>query len=284
MNGFTFKGIPLSTIIDTGTTTASGYTVDSTSLKYATTPFANSRPLPTGYLVNKVDLSNTARADNIAFNNTTTSSQSVPTGAKSCRYILRGGGGGCGGGGGAAGNKDGPSWYTYGAHAQGGAQGDSIEGNVSINSTTYNITIGSGGSGGNGGSGSVDDKPNTTHKAPNGKKGNSGASTYIKFASNTPSASGGAGGNGGKGGIAPGNSSSTGYTMPGTRKGTNYGATVKGHASWDTTYVENTGNGASMIASNSGGTGGNINGKTANGGSKGDSGSSGSAHIIWLYE
>jgi hypothetical protein len=283
MEGFKFKGIPLSTVIDTGTTTASGYTVDSTSLKYATTPFANSRPLPTGYLVNGVDLSNTARADNIAFN-TTTSSQSVPTGAKSCRYILRGGGGGCGGGGGAAGNKDGPSWYTYGAHAQGGAQGDSIEGNVSINSTTYKVTIGSGGSGGNGGGGSVSDKPNANYKAPNGKKGNSGGSTYITFASNTPVAAGGAGGNGGKGGIAPGNDSHSGYTMPGTRKGSHYGATVKGHTSWDTTYVENTGLGAAMIANNTGGTGGNISGKTAKSGSKGDSGSSGSAHIIWLYE
>ena len=285
MDGFKFKGIPLSTIIDSGTTTASGYTVASTALKYDTTTFANSRPLLTGYQVKGVDLSNTARAHNKYYNST--KSGTVPIGAKSCRFVLRGGGGGCGGGSGAAVNKDGSEWWSRGHHGTGGAQGSTAEGKINISGTTYTVTIGSGGTGGNGASPKVGDNPNGNIKSAAGGKGATGGPTNIKFTNTTPSGVGGAGGNGGPSANAPGPGGfNGGYTAWNSRPGQNNGTFTKGNTGWDATYIDTKGLGGVMNEGQGGGTGGNTNypNNVTTAGIKGRPGQSGSAHIIWLYE
>ena len=284
MNGFTLKGIPLSTIMKTASTTAPGYTVNSTAIKYDTTTFANSKPLSTGYQVSGVDLSNTAMAHNKSY--TSTKSGTVPQGAKSCRYVLRGGGGGCGGGSGASLNHDGTfgdEYWVYGYHAYAGTQGATEEGKINISGTTYTVTIGSGGEGGPGGGYGYGDSPSQSISSKKGDTGSTGGSTYIKFTNKTPEALGGVGGAGGPKAVAPGPGGSEGLNVPGSRPGERTAPTVKGHTSWDNTNVENTGKGAWMEAGGTGGTGGNISGGVK-AGSKGNSGSSGSAHIIWLYE
>lgn len=284
MDGFKFKGTLLSTIIDTGSTSAPGYTVKSTSIKYATTTFANSKPLPTGYQVKGVDLSNTARADNKAYYNTSTGK--VPVGAKSCRYILRGGGGGTGGGGGAAQNPDGVTSYSYGQHGLAGTGGALSANKFTVQpDTSFTVTIGKGGGAGTGGAVNRKNNPNAWTTAKTGEPGGDGGATYITFDEVTPAAKGGPGGAGGAGGSTHGDSGSTSGGGRATKStAPTPSRTDESLTAWEGTYVDFKGGSSNLNYDSSlTSAGGNLSNGSLPGWS-GKGGTNGSAHIIWLYE
>jgi len=147
MSNFKFKGIPLSDVINTtGGTPATGY-----GFTYNTTTFANSKPLTTGYRRNNVDIANTATANVETYKAST--SVTIPTGAKSFRFIGRGGGGGGSGGGGGAESKWATPAWQHGGNGAAGGNGAFVyitDNNVGA-ATTLNVFLGAGGNFGAGG-------------------------------------------------------------------------------------------------------------------------------------
>jgi hypothetical protein len=90
MANYKFKGVSLSTILSQepnwGFTNVPKYA----GLGFSTTTFENSKALPTGYSVDNVDISNTARASITVVDSTR--NINIPSGVKSFRVIARGGG------------------------------------------------------------------------------------------------------------------------------------------------------------------------------------------------
>ena len=117
MVGFKFKTVDLNGVIDMTETTnvseTTGY-----SFTYTDTPYANSKPLSTGYRIGGTDISNKVRA--IHKDIDTTGNVPVPAGAKSMRFIGIGGGGGGGGGGGSSVSDYGGQAWAQGGHGGNG--------------------------------------------------------------------------------------------------------------------------------------------------------------------
>lgn len=273
MSNFLFKGVSLSTVINTtsGTTSATGY-----GFSYNTTVYANSRPLPVRYQINGTDIANTAAAYYTKHTNTTLTTYNVPTGAKACRYVLRGGGGGSGGGGGAAIDFDGYLQYRSGGKSHGGTQGSFEVGTISsISGTTYTIVVGSGGPGGEGGARRQFDSNGANVTAKSGEPGGIGGSTIFNINGTQNGAIGGAGGAGGTGANAPAAGGGTGGTPGGSDS-----IAVALRLDWDPVVVGTAGTG------NPGASGGgfNTNNNNADPGANGSAGNTGAAQIIWLYE
>ena len=274
MSNFLFKGIPLSNVINTisGTTPATGY-----GFNYNTTNFANSKPLTNaiGYMVNGIDIATNAAANVTTHTNTNALTVNVPSGAKGCRYILRGGGGAGGGGGGGAINFDGYLYYVSGGAAYGGKQGEVIAGTINaITDATYTVIVGSGGPAVAGGGGSGSDGDGSNVKGGDGPTGNPGNVTTFTITGTALSAVGGGGGGGGAGGVAPASGGGEGTTGGGG------GITdVAAPTNWDTTIIGPAGKGGARGE----GGGYNTNNNNADQGGPSGAGNTGVAQIIWLY-
>jgi hypothetical protein len=272
MSNFLFKGVPLNDVIDTtGTTNATGY-----NFKYRSTTIANSKPLPTSYLVKGVDIANNAAA-RVATIISSTTSYNVPTGVKSIRYMMCGGGGAGGSGGGERFSDGGnaPSSSAGGAGGSGG-RGAFSYGTINTFNNQLNITIGAGGPAqGTVGVATNGDNNNTGQPRSDGSKGPDGGSTIIVFnstpGSGTVTAVGGGGGNGG----LSGNTNSPDIGRQNAGAAGNANTAYVSNAEWENTILTQYGN-----AGGGGHGGGNQPGGA---GGAGGAGNAGGVQLIWLY-
>jgi hypothetical protein len=260
MSGYTFKTSPLEKVI----TISSNSSGPGFGFTYNTTPYANSKPLPISYQINKVDISNTARAyyENIP----TTTTVDIPSGAKSFRFMGVGGGGGKGGKGG---NQQwtaisSPNYANGGTGGEGGNGGWIYIGKTSIPSSITTIAVTVGGGGGKGADRGLNyaqtynSASGGYYKSGSGGKGGDGGTTYYKMGTVKSSvAQGGTGGGGGEGGRvrdAPGSN----YSYNGGTGSAGASSTQTSSSSWDNSAISNTNNRVKTKP--------------------------GKAHIIWLYD
>jgi hypothetical protein len=257
---FTFKGTDLRNIVqqDSQNNIQFGNFVGLTYLSSSNVS-ANSRPLTTGYQINGTDLADKAVAH--ISNIYKTSSLSVPTNAKAFRFIGVGGSGGGGGQGGLAIHESGADSYSPGGSGGAGGNGGWItSSDTNINNMSINVYVGAGGVQGN--YGAPDTAPSSRSGAAQAGPGNTGGNggpTYWTMGNTTSTAGvGGTGGSGGGGGRT--NSGQSGIVDSGYSgtPGTPYNVVDKPS---DWTYAPG----------------------TPIGGKMGQSGVSGSAQIIWLY-
>lgn len=244
MSGYTFKTNPLDKIIMISSNSSGpgfGFT-------YNTTPYANSKPLPISYQINKVDISNTSRAYYEDISETKT--VSIPSGAKSIRFMGVGGGGGKGGKGGNQqwSSISAPNYANGGSGGQGGNGGWRYIGKTSIPSsiTTIEVTVGEAGGKGANRDLNYGQTYNSAsggyYKSGSGGKGGDGGTTYYKMGTVKSSvAEGGTGGSGGEGGRvrdAPGSNYS--YNGDTGANGASSGQTSS--SSWDNSAINSTNN------------------------------------------
>ena len=305
------NGASLSVILESGSTSISGFS----SINKRTTSTSNSKPKPTNYLVNNVDIANTATAKHITVNSSGTYSK--PTGATKLRYMIIGGGGGGGGGcGGAYNNDDGHEDHAILGHDGGhGGYGTVIENEIDVTSySSINVTIGNRGNKGYGGSSKYTEP--SDGQPSSGNAGNSGNSTILKHGTTTiVTAQGGGGGPGGPAAgrwvdTNAGNGSSWRgfyYSTKSTKNTGGKGNTIYGtsgnlssyngndnlttNAAENKTFKSGWENSLTQIAAthqprSNGGAGGwgYGNGKNANSGSHGNDGAHGRACLIWLFD
>lgn len=215
---FSYKGVDISNLIITGTSSISGFTGFP---NYSpATAYSYERPIPFGIQVNNVEVANQMNSKYIEYNTAQVTTYSLPASYDSIRAIIAGGGGGGGGRGGcgydlqerqrtsgAYGNDGGDGIYTY------------LSNEINLVSSTINLKVGGGGEGGNNG-GDADEKDSSS--GGNGNSGDPGQESYIRITTTngtyTVYANGGSGGSGGGGGNAntPDNNNEYNATKPGT--------------------------------------------------------------------
>ena len=308
---YTFKGIDITDILQSGSSTISEYGISSVRA----TNVANSNPATTGFQINGVDIANSYAAKHSSYN--TNQSVAKPNGATRVRYMIVGGSGGGGGGCGGGTNNDGQNHSLLGYSGRDGDYGEVRTGVIAMsNSNNISITIGNGGGGGDGGAGKYTG-PSDNISLIVGTSGNSGNATSINNGTTTIIAGEGQGGSHGIN--TDGNGSARrlekdrghSHSFIGAQYST---STVKGTTGWgNTTYgvsdniasgnVDYTPNtplhsyrfksdwednlteiSSSNISGGAGGSGGWGYSNNANSGLPGSNGSKGKATLIWLYD
>jgi len=217
-NYYNFKGTPLNNLISdisnisyayNGVTNSINVT-DMTSLKVL------ERPKLLNYSINNNDISTLSRAKNVIYNTAQTDTIIDTSGYTHFTAYIAGGSGGGGGAGGDAetnGGSNVPANTSYGGDGGEGGYVVLIS-DISINSQTLYVTVGSAG---NGGPGGADDNSPGQNGSP-GSPGNAGTLSYIKLGLTTIcTANGGNGGIGGGGANSGGGNGTTGADgTPGT--------------------------------------------------------------------
>jgi hypothetical protein len=212
MSKYLYKGIDISNLIITGSTTVSGYT-DFLSYTPASN-YSSERPIPFNYYTPKGQLSDLMRAKFVDFDSGS-GNYTIPSDFDSVRIILLGGGGG-GGGGGGCGWKSGSSLEspstarTSGQYGLPGDNGSYTFTSTDIKLSSQNIYYSVGTLGDNGTAGG--DKAKTSigpgGKGNNGYRGNESMVTInvdgINYNIYANGGYGGAGGDSGGPGSAQG--------------------------------------------------------------------------------
>lgn len=284
MSNYYFKGIPVTTILNSGSTTAPGY-----SFSYKEASKSNSKANPINYKYDGTDIGSNAEAKYEIISNSGT--LTIPTGATAYRFVGKGGGGAGGHGGGGALAFAGPDMWKSGGDGGYGGTGGYVytSGTIPAGTTTMEAFIGAAGAlDGNVGAKSL--APDGPATGGTGGTGGDGGTTYLQINDlNTAAAMGGGGGTGGPGGSATGPGSTADPARPkagaGT-SGTSYAANTINN-DWDTFGIEKSG-----VAGNRGTGGTSIGGNNAPGGgdqcedgnAAGANATKGQGYIIWLYE
>lgn len=277
MSGYSYKGVPISTITyTTGGSTSTSFVGFPPTVQVPTGQNM-SLPLTLGYQINKVDISNICTAAFTVYN-TNQTTLAIPANVKSVRVVALGGGGGRGGAGGNAYMDSGLGTSSYGGKA-GGNGGNGFYSylqKTSVNNVNDTVKITIGNAGGNGAKGADDNTGYPNAQGDPGKAGDAGNSTVVSVGGTTITAPGGNAGKGGQGANIHWNASlkfSYSNVGPGVESGTaadndnsNYSSTSqdlntsgKGNGSKNSYFTNN----GSVPAANS---------------------TAGAVQIIWLYD
>ena len=189
MSNYYFKGIPVTTILNSGSTTAPGY-----SFSYKIASKSNSKAKPINYKYNGTDIGSDAEAKYEIISNS--GPLTIPTGATAYRFVGKGGGGAGGHGGGGALALDGPDMWKSGGDGGNGGTGGYVYTSGTIpagTTTTMEAFIGAAGTK-DGVKGGASVTPSGTATGGTGGTGKAGGTTYLQINGlNTTAAMGGGG-------------------------------------------------------------------------------------------
>lgn len=272
MSGYSYKGVPISTITYTTGGSTNNSFVGFPARVQVPTGENMSLPLTLGYQINNVDISNICSAAYTTYT-TNQSGLRIPNNVKSVRVIALGGGGGRGGKGGNAYVHSGVGSASAGGKTggEGGNGFYSYLQKTSVNylNDTFNITIGN--AGGNGNDGKDDKTGWPTASGTAAGPGDPGNSTIVSIGSNTITAAGGNAGKGGQGAVVKWNGISFSTD-------TNGSAPVAGNASSNSNSLySSTGRDLNMNNLGNGTNNSTTNVPAANS-------TAGAVQIIWLYD